>query len=131
MPTEALAYNTTYTCTVQDTAKDERGNRLENTTIWHYTTETVPPGRDWKDWVTYGALAFLIVMVVILYMANRSLRRDLKRTRVKLKRLKKQTGIEDEEPDISKDGQDGTPGGGEPAPEEAVSEAEGPENPDN
>jgi len=124
MPEEILAYNTTYTCTVQGSGKDEHGNTLVNTTTWHYTTENAESTSDWMDWIIYGVVAFLIAMVAILYMANRSLRRDLKRTRVKLKRLKREMGIaEEQETSVSGAGAASAPEPEDDPPEHAAEPA--------
>jgi parallel beta-helix repeat protein len=95
-PTEQLAYNTTYFASIQGTAKDSNGYYLGNASSWQYITEAAAETTSYKDWIIYGTIIFLVVMIVILYMANRSLRKDLKRTRVKLKRLKREFGVEED-----------------------------------
>jgi hypothetical protein len=94
-PTEALAYNTTYFASLRGTAKDQSGLSIGNASNWQYTTEAAVKTTSYKDWIIYGTIIFLVILIVILYMANRSLRKDLKRTRVKLKRLKREMGAED------------------------------------
>jgi hypothetical protein len=96
-PNEALTYNSTYFASLLGTAKDMNGSVLENPTNWQYTTEAAPVTTSFMDWIIYGTIIFLVIMVVVLYMANRSLRKDLKRTRVKLKRLKRELGVEEKE----------------------------------
>lgn len=97
-PSEALAYNTTYYASLQGTAKDSYGQPMVNASNWQYTTEAAAKATSYKDWILYGTIIFLAIMVIILYMANRSLRKDLKRSRVKLKRLKREFGVEEEKP---------------------------------
>ncbi|MBU4032507.1 MAG: Ig-like domain-containing protein [Candidatus Thermoplasmatota archaeon] len=98
LPATQLAYNTTYTVTLSGTAKDEGGRSIGNSTSWQYITVTEEKTSDMMDWLMYGLIIGLLILTTMLYMANRSLRRDLKRTRVKLKRLKRQAGIKDDEP---------------------------------
>ncbi|MFO7619347.1 MAG: Ig-like domain-containing protein [Thermoplasmata archaeon] len=123
-PSEQLAYNTTYTVTVAGTAKSEDGLSMGNSTTWQYFTEAEVANKSLWEWVIYGAIICLIALSTMLYMANRSLRRELKRTRVKLKRLKKQTGIVDDEP--AKPAGKGEAGGA--APEEAAPAEEVPDD---
>ncbi len=121
-PTELLSNNMTYSAMLLGTAKDEDGQPLINVTTWHFTTTSETSPTDWTDWIVYGAIIFLAMVVVVLYMANRSLRRDLKRTRVKLKRFKREMGIKDDEPDKQPPGQEETE---EIPPEPAESVPEG------
>lgn len=108
---EPLSYNMTYYVTLQGTAKDQDGRMLGNVTEWQFVTVAEEVPTSYKDWIIYGAIVFLVIMVIMLFMANRSLRRDLKRTRVKLKKLKREHGIKDEPETVPKEP-------GEPAPEE-------------
>jgi len=96
-PTGALEYNTTYTVTVGGTAQDLRGMTLGNTTTWQYLTEAEELPVSMGDWLLYGAIIVLLVMTVMLYMANRSLRMDLRKNRVMLKRAMKRSGLTEEE----------------------------------
>jgi parallel beta-helix repeat protein len=96
-PTGALAYNTTYIATLSGNAKGENGMAMGNSTTWQYLTEEAEVVRSLWEWVLYGTIIGLVALSVMLYMANRSLRMELKRTRVKLKRLKRQAGIKDED----------------------------------
>ena len=95
-PTEQLAYNSTCYVSLLGTAKDLNGEAIGNMTSWQFVTvgEDVPT--SYKDWILYGTIIFLAIMVIILYMANRSLRKDLKRTRVKFKRLKREMGVKED-----------------------------------
>ncbi|MDO9537100.1 MAG: Ig-like domain-containing protein [Thermoplasmata archaeon] len=91
-PAEVLSYNMTYHASIAGSAKDVSGLVLGNATNWEYVTETEQVPASLGDWIIYGVIIFLVLMVIVLYMANRSLRKDLKRTRVKLKKLKRQIG---------------------------------------
>ena len=92
-PEGPLEFNTSYTVSVSGSAKDVNGLLLGNTSTWQYVTEgdVVPP--DLGDYVLYGAIVALLVMTVMLYMANRSLRMDLRKNRVMLKRAMKKSGL--------------------------------------
>jgi parallel beta-helix repeat protein len=131
-PTEQLSYNMTYSVMLLGTARSEDGQLLVNATTWHFTTAMETAPTNWTDWIFYGAIIFLTMVVAVLYMANRSLRRDLKRTRVKLKRLKREMGIKDEEPDKQPPEQGETevipPESAEPVPESETEVAQ--ENPE-
>ena len=108
MPDTVLEYNTTYFVSLQGTAADLNGVPLGNSTNWQYVTEAAPATTSYGDWIMYGIIIFLAVMVIVLYMANHSLRKDLKRTRVKLKRLKREMGVEDKptEPEKPPEGEE-------------------------
>jgi parallel beta-helix repeat protein len=130
-PSETLAYNTTYTAVLLGTAKDKTGVPIGNATTWQFITEAEVQPASLMDWLIYGAIIFLVLMVVILFMANRSLRRELKRTRVKLKRLKRDMGVKDDEkPDAPSEkveaAEDEVPV--EEMPREPASESENMEN---
>lgn len=98
-PAETLAYNTTYTVHLAGTAKSMEGLAMVNASSWQYLTEPMEEAPPMMDWILYGVILMLLGLTIVLYMANRSLRRDLKRTRVKLKRLKREMGIKDDVPE--------------------------------
>ncbi|MCK5024247.1 MAG: Ig-like domain-containing protein [Thermoplasmata archaeon] len=93
----SLEYNTSYSVVLAGTAKNIDEMAIGNSTAWQYVTESEEASTPLGDLLFYAAIIILIVFVVMLYMANRSLRMDLRKNRVKLKRaMKKYNFTEDD-----------------------------------
>ena len=97
MPNDPLEYNETYFVSVAGTARNIDGLSIGNSTSWEYNTESEEVPASLGDLVFYAIIIILLVLTIMLYMANRSLRTDLRRNRVKLKRaMKKYDFTEDD-----------------------------------
>ncbi len=97
VPDNPLEYNDTYFVSVAGTARSIDGLFLGSTESWQYTTEAEEVPASLGDLLLYAAIIILLVLTIMLYMANRSLRMDLRKNRVKLKRaMKKYDFTEDD-----------------------------------
>ena len=88
-PTEPLAYNMTYTILITTTAADESGNMLEESLSWRFFTESKESdGLFEESWWLIAIIFALLMLLAVLYLKNKSLTMDLRRSRVENKRLR-------------------------------------------
>ncbi|MCK4265703.1 MAG: Ig-like domain-containing protein [Thermoplasmata archaeon] len=89
-PTKPLAYNMTYTVLITTAAADESGNRLEESLSWRFFTESKESdGLFEESWWLIAIIFALLMLVAVLYLKNKSLTMDLRRSRVENKRLRR------------------------------------------
>ena len=96
-PDGPLEYNTSYTVIVTGNARSALGLLMGNTSTWQYITEADEVPADIGDYILYAVIIILLVLSIMLYSANRSLRMDLRKNRVMLKRAMKKSGLTEED----------------------------------
>ncbi len=98
-PAQNLSANTTYAVIVNGSVSDLDGNPLGQDYSWSFTTENVVPGESWPIlyYLFVTLVIILLALVLILSSANKHLRKELRRARVKSKKMRtamKEAGVE-------------------------------------
>jgi hypothetical protein len=111
VPAQDLAHNTTYFVSVDTGAVNVNGLAMEEKYSWQFTTGKVDGPSIFDDnWWMIAIIVVLLIIICAQYLKNRGTEMQLRRARVKIKKLKSGSqDVVDQAPSESMNGDDTIP----------------------